>query len=507
MVTREKIENFYRLWTSEVDKLLSGYIYDETGKLNPTRYIFSHYLTLLEKFASLSVRSTQTGGNLEEIEKINLLSGIRGVGKTTLLAQLYYAPKFISLTKSEDYKNIFSQDYQKIYLDVSRLSAEGISLTEFFNYYQEVNNIRFVDLRKKLLVLLDEVHYDEKWGLFLKNIFDATKAHKNILIIATGSSALKIKLNPDLSRRSLLEELYPLKFNEYLILKNNIYPPRGLSDDLIGTLLASKNAKELFDFYKNQQNKVSAYFGKLSPNVEEEYLYFGGFPFVLRLENKKSIVFELISGVVDKLITKDLLTMKRFSSETISKIKDLLYLVASSDSTDIDKLCKTLRLDYRPVRGVLDALIQSGVLVEIKSYGQKFVRVRKPIKFLFISPSLRISILNGVVPPEVKGKILEDYLALIFTKDFQEKAKKYGGLEVMYDSSSGGADFVLRLGKEKKIIIEIGFGKESEGIKQVENTGRTIGGYDYGIVISHKGDLELVNDKIIKMPFNFWLTM
>ncbi len=498
MANKEKIESFYRLWTSEIDKLFSGYIYDEAGKPNPTRYIFSYYLTLLEKFA---------GNRLEEIEKINLLSGIRGVGKTTLLAQLYYAPKFIPPYRKTNYGNVVSQNYDKIYLDVSRLAAEGIGLTEFFNYYQEINNIRFVDLDKKLLILLDEVHYDEKWGLFLKNIFDATKNHKNILVVATGSSALRIKLNPDLSRRSLLEELYPLKFNEYVILKNDILPQRGLSDNLIEAVLASKDAKELFEFYRNRQNEISRYFSKLPPDAEQDYLYFGGFPFVLRLKNKKSIVFELVSGVIDKLITKDLLEMKKFSSETISKIKDLLYLIASSDSTDIDKLCNTLKLDYRPVRGVLDVLVQSGVLVEVKSYGQKFVRVRKPIKFLFISPSLRISILNGILPPEVKGKILEDYLTLIFWKDFRKKEKKYGGIEIMYDSSSGGADFVLRVGRDKKIIIEVGFGKEDDGIKQIENTGKTIGGYDYGIIIGQRTNLELASDKIIKMPLSFWLAM
>jgi predicted AAA+ superfamily ATPase len=498
MANKEKIESFYRLWTSEIDKLFSGYIYDEEGKPNPTRYIFSYYLTLLEKFA---------GGRLEEIEKINLLSGIRGVGKTTVLAQLYYAPKFIPAYRKTNYGNVFSQDYEKLYLDVSRLVADGISLTEFFNYYQEVNNVRFVDLNQKLLILLDEVHYDEKWGLFLKNIFDATKKHKNVLIIATGSSALRLKLNPDLSRRSLSEELYPLKFNEYAILKNNVYPERGLSDNLIEAVLASKDANELFEFYKNRQSNVSTYFSKMPPGVEEEYLYFGGFPFVLRLKNKRSIVFELVSGVIDKLITKGLLEMKKLSSETISKIKDLLYLIASSDSTDIDKLCSTLKLDYRPVRAVLDALVQSGILIEIKSYGQKFVKVRKPIKFLFISPSLRISILSGILPPEVKGKILEDYLTLIFTKDFRKKQKRYGDIEIMHDSSVGGADFILRIGKEKKVIIEVGFGKEGEGVKQIENTGKTIGGYDYGIVIGRKSDLELVNDKIVKVPLSFWLAM
>lgn len=498
MANKEKIEAFYRLWTSEIDKLFSGYIYDEEGKSNPTRYIFSYYLTLLEKFAS---------GRLEEIEKINLLSGIRGVGKTTVLAQLYYAPKFIPFSRKANYGNVLSQNYEKIYLDVSRLAAEGITLTEFFNYYQEVNNIKFVDLNKKLLVLLDEVHYDEKWGLFLKNIFDATKGHKNILVIATGSSALRIKMNPDLSRRSLLEELYPLKFNEYVILKNSIYPPRGLSDNLIEAILSSKNAKELFEFCKNREKEISAYFSKMPPNVEDDYLYFGGFPFVLRLKNKKSIVFELVSGVVDRLITKDLLEMKNFSSGTIYKIKDLLYLIASSDSTDIDKLCRILRLDYRSVRGVLDALVQSGILVEVKSYGQKFVKVRKPIKFLFISPALRISILSGILPQEVKGKVLEDYLTLVFSKDFRKKEKNYGSIEFMHDSSSGGADFILRIGKEKKIIIEVGFRKEGDGIKQIENTSKTIGGYDYGIVIGGKSDLELVNNKIIKMPLNFWLAM
>jgi hypothetical protein len=77
----------------------------------------------------------------------------------------------------------------------------------------------------------------------------------------------------------------------------------------------------------------------------------------------------------------------------------------------------------------------------------------------------------------------------------------------MYDSSSGGADFILRVAKEKKVIMEVGFGKEDEGIRQIEKTGRNIGGYDYGIIVSQRGDLELVNEKVIKMPFKFWLAI
>lgn len=120
---------------------------------------------------------------------------------------------------------------------------------------------------------------------------------------------------------------------------------------------------------------------------------------------------------------------------------------------------------------------------------------------------LRISILKGILPPEVRGKILEDYLTLIFNRDFYRKGKQYGGIEVMHDSSSGGADFILRLDQKKKIIIEVGFGKQGEGIKQIESSGKITNGYDYGIIISHQGDLELINDKIIRMPLKYWLAI
>lgn len=497
MVERVKIENFFKLWNTEVEKLLEGYLYDEEGKLNPTRYIFSFYLKLIERFLN---------DKIDEIEKINLLSGIRGVGKTTLLAQIFFIQKFIRSSQKKNYLKILFQDYQKFYLDVSRLSAEGISLNEFFNFYQEVNNLSFVNLKKKVILLLDEIHYDENWGLFLKNLFDMTKRHKNLLVIATGSSALKLKLNPDLSRRSLSEELFPLKFNEYLILKGITFPEKGLSYKIIEAILFSKDVQALYQKLNNLYSRINRYFVKLPPKIEDNFFHYGGFPFVLKLRNKRSLIYELISGVLDKVITKDVLEMKKFSAETISKINDLLYLIAVSEKTDFEKLCTTLKLDYRSVRRIFDALIQAGILIEIKSYGEKFVKVRKPIKFLFISPSLRISILKGIIPSEIKGKILEDYLALIFVKDFKKKVEKISELEVRYDSSTGGADFILKIGK-KKIVIEVGFGKKKEGVVQVKNTLKRVGEDNYGIIVSEKGDLEVLERNIIRTPLKIWLAI
>ena len=54
--------------------------------------------------------------------------------------------------------------------------------------------------------------------MVLKNLYDTT----NIFIIATGSSAVKLKESPDLARRALHKAVYPMTFREYIYLTHNI---------------------------------------------------------------------------------------------------------------------------------------------------------------------------------------------------------------------------------------------------------------------------------------------
>ncbi len=488
-IKSEKLDKFYRLWTTELDNFLSGYIYDENNNLLPTRYIFSHYATLLENFLN---------NNIEELEKINLLSGIRGVGKTTLFTQIFYARKFVKINKG--YQKIFAQDYEKIYLDVSRLHLQGITLNEFFGLYEEIKGFRFETLNKKLLILLDEVHYDKQWGLFLKTLFDRTKGHKNILVIATGSSALNIKINPDLARRAYLEELYPLKFTEYLILKENKFPVKYLSDSLSTAILKSENAKELYDSLNSLLSMVNSFFATLPLGIEEEFLDIGGFPFTLKTKMTKQKIYTTIQNVLEKLINKDILILKKFNSETLSKINDLLYLLANSDMINYGNLCSSLEINHRTLTSLLDVLVMSGILMKIRSYGGKYTKIRKPPKYLFISPSLRSGILEGVCPVEIKGKKLEDYCSIIFIRDFKKLCPR---IEFMYDSSKKGADFILK-NENKEIVIEIGFNKENCGIKQIKETAKKIKNFSYGIIIG-SDELELVDDKFVKLPLKYWL--
>ena len=78
-------------------------------------------------------------------------------------------------------------------------------------------------------------------------------------------------------------------------------------------------------------------------------------------------------------------------------------------------------------------------------------------------------------------------------------------IEVLYDSSAKGADFILRADKKKEIIVEIGYGRKNIGIKQIKNTAKKLNNFAYGIVVSEENELRLIDERIIKIPLKFWL--
>ncbi len=487
MAERTQVEDFYRKWRFAEKSVVEGYVYDEDKKLLRTRYIFSKFLVLLRKFLT---------NQLDETEKINILTGLRGTGKTTLLAQLYLLEKYPR--ESEKFLKEVGKDFfdlEKIYLDVSRLRLENIRLNEFFNFFEEHHKIHYETIPRRLLIILDEVQYDTDWGLFLKSVFDRTKGHKNILVIATGSSALRLKMNPDLVRRSSFAELFPLKFSEYLILKHDLSPKLNFADDFIKLLANSENADDVFAFLKSKEKEVSQFWVSLPIGAEDDFLNFGGFPFGLKITNEQKII-EKVRSLINNIIIKDIPFVTELKSTTFSKLEELIFLLASSHQISFENLASALKMNYRTVVSGIDVLVKSGLITKVNAFGRAYTGVRKAPKTLFLSPSLRYSILGGIQKPENRGSLLEDYCSLLFTKDFQPYLES-----VTYDYAEGGADFILTLKDRCHIVVEVGFNKEE--IKQVENTLKKVKG-KYGIVFGSK-KLELINKSIVKIPLRYLL--
>jgi len=487
-----KLDNFYRNWLKILSQLNKGYLYDGSKNLRPTRHIFITFKKLINDFLE---------NQISEFNKIILLPGIRGVGKTTLLMQILKIEKFLNRDDSLDSKilqNLNKLDY-RFYFDVSRFHFEQITLNDFFKYFEKINNFNFVSLDNKMILLLDEVHFDDRWSLFLKVLFDSIKGHKDLLIIASGSSAINLKMSADLMRRSTVMELFPMKFNEYLILRYKIYPIINSSKELKKIIFNSKNAKEVFSGLKKKKLSINRFFANLPFRCEEDFLKNGGFPFVVDLQNEVEIT-ERIKNVINGMIAKDIITLKKFKTETISKINDLLYLLANSDIITYEKLLQSLHIkNVRTLSALLDVLVMSGILVRVKSYGQTYGTTRKTPKYLFVTPSLRSAILDYNFSAGVEGKKLEDYFALIFEEDL----KKNVAYTLRYDNAQGGADFVLTLKDRSNIVIEVGFNKEQT--RQVELTMKKIKSR-YGIVFG-SSDLELINNSIVKVPLKFLLSI
>jgi uncharacterized protein len=489
-MNKVNIEQFYTKWQATIPQRIEGYIYDENKWILPTRFMFSKFKKVVEKFLN---------NELTEVEKIVLMPGIRGIGKSTLLAQTYAIERFLKTKDQNLLKNIGKLD-ERIYIDASQLRAEQISLNDFFNFYEEIKGFHFENPQKKILILLDEIHFDENWGLFLKTIFDRTKGHRDILVIATGSSALQIKMIPDLGRRTDVWEIFPMKFNEYLILKYGKYPISGLSDELQNILFNSVNATEVFEGLKTKYLAIKKFFAESVPlNSEKDFFESGSFPSAIKIANKQKAI-EKIKSVIDGIVAKDIIALQQFKTQTIAKISDLLYLLAQSDVVSYNKLKDALKIErIETLESLIEVLVMSGVLVRVKTYGTTYGSTRKTPKFLFVAPAIRSAVLNNTYLTGIEGKKLEDYFALIYLKDLKSHDKY--AVNLSYDFAKAGADFVLNLKDRSNVVVEVGFNKET--IAQVENTLKKTKGR-YGLVFG-SNELELVGDSIVKIPSKFLL--
>ena len=146
--------------------------------------------------------------NLKSEERFFALPGLRGVGKTTLLYQIYEY-----LTKE---KNLNPHDV--LYISCEKLNSVGdvniYNIIEIF--LEKYHNTNIMLLDKPIFILIDEAHYDKNWALHGKIIYDESP---NIFMLITGSSSLHLNFNADAARRLKLQSILPLSYSQHLNLK------------------------------------------------------------------------------------------------------------------------------------------------------------------------------------------------------------------------------------------------------------------------------------------------
>lgn len=421
-----------------------------------------------------------------------IVPGLRGVGKTTILAQLYFKCKPLL------------KDNHILYISVDDCVTAGMTLSEVLVAYEEILGNSFESLRQPVILLIDEVQQDPKWAAVLKSMYDKAR---NVFVICTGSSAVQLQTNADVARRGIFEKLYPLNFSEYEMLKRNKFPDPGLKQAIKEAIYDSSSAKEVFSRLSRLNKRVSDQWGKWAKHEKEdmnEFLSTGTLPFTFRAQDIN--IYERVGRLIDRMINKDISELGRFDVKTLTVIKKLMFIMAdSNDGFSINKASSLLGTDRLTLMAVLDALEKAEIIIKIAPHGSGATAARKPAKYLFMSPAIRMSLLSITGLDETflnrRGKLLEDVAALHLYREFM--AGGAGG--VTYDSAAAGADFILQITNKKQIAIEIGMGEKD--FTQVKNTMEKVK-CNYGLVFCASGSISLSEkEDVVKIPHQYFLLM
>jgi len=459
--------------------ILKPLVQDEQGKPFIQRRIILRIRELINNF---------TPDNRES--RLIIIPGLRGVGKTTLLAQIYFeltaAKKDVLYISADEIVNLLGSD---IYTTIKE--------------YEKILGSSIEALDRDVFLLIDEVHFDKKWQAVLKMIFDKSR---RVFVICTGSSALYLQTTADLARRSQVEKMYPMSFVESMLVNSENGQAQlesaeifDLSSEITEAIFGSSDGRECFEKLHLLERRVNAYWNTIDVLEIDTFIKRGTLPYALRVKDESAIYLRTMT-LLDKIISTDIAETTRLSPETVSKIRGALLMLASNDETVTTNMARSLEMKSSTLFTVLESLERAEIILRVFPYGSTESKVRKPSKYYFGSPLLRLallSVVDGTAAYEKnKGKLLEDLVAATLYR-------KYSGrllAPLQYDAQKGGADFVVSL--KNKVVVEVGWG--SKGNRQVFQSMKKVKA-DYGITISED---ELAIDetgKMIKVPLKYFL--
>ncbi len=450
-----------------------------TDKPYPRRHIFVKVREYITNFQNRI-------GNLNFV----VITGLRGVGKTTILAQIC----------QEVLK--YKKNNQEI-LFISLIEAVKIfnaTLSEVLQAFEEVIGDYLEKTDKEIYLFLDEVQKDPNWAATLHALFEK---NKNIFICCTGSSAVLLQTNADIARRAQFEKLPPLSFPEYQMIVNRVYPVVGLKQKIKEALYGSKDAKNVYDALLGMRSDINRYWSRVNRLDIDKFLKVGTLPFALTIP-KEEAIYDTISFMIDKLITNDLLEFGKFDTDTLGAVKRLLFILAGNDTSSVHQLERVLGIKRLTIQNLLDAIEKTELLVKVPAYGVNMTMAKKPAKYLFMTPAIRMSFFrmtgNGQVHSTWIGKLLEDFVGAHLYREFETKGRG----KIRYDSEEGGADFVLQIENSKQIVIEVGKGKkDTKQVVQTMNKTKS----DYGLIYASNELLLNEENNVVFVPLDYVFMM
>lgn len=277
------------------------------------------------------------------------IKGTRGVGKTSFLLQ--YAKE-----------NFDAWSRKCLYINMNNFYFQGRGLADFAREFR---------LSGGELLLIDQVFKQPSWSAELRRCHDE---NPGLRIVFTGSSVMRLKEeNPELNGLVQSYNLRGFSFREFLNLKTGCaFAPVGLAD-----ILAHHD--ELAAEVLSQVNPL---------NFFQSYLHHGFYPFFLEKRNFS----ENLLKTMNMMIEVDILLIKQIELKYLTKLKKLLYLLASESPSapNVSQLALEIETSRATVMNYIKYLSDARLINLIYRPGEAFPK--KPARIMMHNPNLMYAI-------------------------------------------------------------------------------------------------------------------
>ncbi|MEM1575437.1 MAG: ATP-binding protein, partial [Nitrososphaerota archaeon] len=304
---REDMERFNEWWfTGKIRKELA---------LPFKRYAFSKILESLKE------------------RQILIITGLRRVGKTTLLYQTIE-----KLLETEEPNKILYFSFEESLANVK----------EVLDFYEKQILKKVFEEAGRIFIFFDEIQYCENWPSIIKQYYDL---YPNIKFLISGSSSLLLSKEAidKLAGRFFFFELKPLTFFEFLEMKGiKILEP------------------ELFS------RRIETYFF--------DYLRKAGFPEIVNWENDIKIAEYIKNTVIDRVILRDLPII--FKTRDIILLEKIMKLILSNPGAiiNINSLSRDWGENKITISNYLKFLEISLLIRSLSNFRPAFLSISRKLK-------------------------------------------------------------------------------------------------------------------------------
>ena len=282
-------------------------------------------------------------------ERLLMIKGQKGVGKTTLMTQRIV--KVFGTTNTRDV----------LYVSLDNIYFSTHNLLEFIEKFY-IQGGRYL--------FLDEVHKYKGWSVEVKNAYDE---FQDLHIVLSGSSLVNLNDGEaDLSRRCITYTMHGLSFREYLCMFHQLdLKPHTLQEIL-----------------SNGNSICAEVCSKIHPlPLFADYLQEGYYPFLIEGRNN---YYMRIENVVDAILEVELPQLRRLDIGNIRKLKSLLAILASGVPYTVDtvKLSSMAGIARNTLLQYLQYLDEAQLISLLYSDVANVKRLQKPDKIYLDNPNL-----------------------------------------------------------------------------------------------------------------------